>query len=91
MDPVQKVSMNPRGVGALGYTMQRPTEDGFLLSRSDLENRLTVLLGLRAAALVAQAWRLSSLERPGRRLGGRAPRVANCSLIYINTPFEPRL
>ncbi len=84
--------MNPRGVGALGYTMQRPTEDGFLLSRSDLENRLAVLLGLRAAALVAQAWRLSSLER-ARQTTWRAgaPRVADCSLTYINTPFEPRL
>ena len=37
MDPVHKVSMIPRGVGALGYTMQRPTEDRFLLSRGDLE------------------------------------------------------
>jgi cell division protease FtsH len=49
VDPVQKVSIIPRGVGALGYTMQRPTEDRFLLSRTDLENRVTVLLGGRAA------------------------------------------
>jgi cell division protease FtsH len=53
MDPVHKVSMIPRGVGALGYTMQRPTEDRFLLSRSDLENRLAVLLGGRAAEMLA--------------------------------------
>jgi len=52
MDPVHKVSMIPRGVGALGYTMQRPTEDRFLLSRSDLENRLAVLLGGRAAEML---------------------------------------
>jgi cell division protease FtsH len=49
VDPVQKVSIVPRGVGALGYTMQRPTEDRFLLARSDLENRIAVLLGGRAA------------------------------------------
>jgi cell division protease FtsH len=46
---VQKVSIIPRGVGALGYTMQRPTEDRFLLARSDLENRIAVLLGGREA------------------------------------------
>jgi cell division protease FtsH len=49
VDPVQKVSIIPRGVGALGYTMQRPTEDRFLLARTDLENRVAVLLGGRAA------------------------------------------
>jgi len=52
MDPVHKVSMIPRGVGALGYTMQRPTEDRFLLSRGDLERRLAVLLGGRAAEML---------------------------------------
>ena len=49
VDPVQKVSIIPRGVGALGYTMQRPTEDRFLLSAGDLRNRLAVLMGGRAA------------------------------------------
>jgi cell division protease FtsH len=49
MDPVHKISIIPRGVGALGYTLQRPTEDRFLLSRSELENRMAVLLGGRAA------------------------------------------
>ncbi|WP_328702753.1 ATP-dependent metallopeptidase FtsH/Yme1/Tma family protein [Belnapia mucosa] len=48
-DPVLKVSIIPRGVGALGYTMQRPTEDRFLLARSDLENRMAVLMGGRMA------------------------------------------
>lgn len=48
-DPIQKVSIIPRGIGALGYTMQRPTEDRFLMSRQELENKLTVLLGGRAA------------------------------------------
>jgi cell division protease FtsH len=49
VDPVHKVSIIPRGVGALGYTIQRPTEDRFLLARHDLENRIAVLTGGRAA------------------------------------------
>jgi cell division protease FtsH len=49
VDPVQKVSIIPRGVGALGYTMQRPTEDRFLLNESELKNRIAVLMGGRAA------------------------------------------
>jgi len=48
-DPVHKVSIIPRGIGSLGYTIQRPTEDRFLMGRSELENRLAVLLGGRAA------------------------------------------
>jgi cell division protease FtsH len=43
------VSIIPRGVGALGYTIQRPTEDRFLMTREELENKMAVLLGGRAA------------------------------------------
>lgn len=49
VDPVQKVSIIPRGIGALGYTIQRPLEDRFLMDRAELMNRMTVLLGGRAA------------------------------------------
>lgn len=49
VDPVHKVSIIPRGVGALGYTIQRPTEDRFLMTREELENKMAVLLGGRAA------------------------------------------
>ncbi len=49
MDPVQKVSIIPRGIGAVGYTIQRPIEDRFLMTRVELVNRMTVLLGGRAA------------------------------------------
>ena len=49
VDPVHKVSIIPRGVGALGYTLQRPTEDRFLMTVEELENKMTVLLGGRAA------------------------------------------
>ncbi|MEE4298347.1 MAG: cell division protein FtsH, partial [Pseudomonadales bacterium] len=48
-DPVQKVTIIPRSVGALGYTMQRPTEDRFLVTRPELEGRMVVLLAGRAA------------------------------------------
>ena len=48
-DPVHKVSIIPRGIGSLGYTIQRPIEDRFLITRTELENRLTVLLAGRAA------------------------------------------
>lgn len=49
VDPVQKVSIIPRGVGALGYTIQRPTQDRFLLTLSELKNRIAVLMGGRAS------------------------------------------
>jgi cell division protease FtsH len=52
-DPVHKVSIIPRGVGALGYTIQRPTEDRFLMTREELENKMAVLLGGRAAEEIA--------------------------------------
>lgn len=52
IDPVQKVSIIPRGVGALGYTMQRPTEDRFLLAVSELKNRIAVLMAGRAAEML---------------------------------------
>ncbi len=48
-DPVHKISIIPRGVGALGYTIQRPTEDRFLMTREELDNKMAVLLGGRAA------------------------------------------
>jgi len=48
-DPVQKISIIPRGIAALGYTMQVPTEDRFLMRRTELLNRVATLLGGRAA------------------------------------------
>src|SRR5688500_4938975 len=43
-DPVHKVSIIPRGLAALGYTMQRPEQDRFLMTKSELESRIQVLL-----------------------------------------------
>ncbi|MCF8131062.1 MAG: ATP-dependent zinc metalloprotease FtsH [Deltaproteobacteria bacterium] len=48
-DPVQKISIIPRGVAALGYTLQVPTEDRFLMSRTELLNKMATLLGGRAS------------------------------------------
>jgi len=48
-DPVHRVSIIPRGVAALGYTLQLPTEDRYLMTRSELVAKITVLLGGRVA------------------------------------------
>jgi len=55
VDPVHKVSIIPRGMGALGYTIQRPIEDRFLMTRDELENKMVVLLGGRAAEWLVYA------------------------------------
>jgi len=48
-DPVKKISIVPRGVAALGYTLQVPTEDRFLMTKTELLNKIAILLGGRAA------------------------------------------
>jgi cell division protease FtsH len=48
-DPVQKISIIPRGIAALGYTMQAPTEDRYLMKKTELLNRIASLLGGRAS------------------------------------------
>jgi cell division protease FtsH len=53
MDPVHKISIVQRGFGALGYTMQLPLEDRYLMQRRDLLNQLSVLLGGRTAEEIA--------------------------------------
>src|SRR5260370_42644731 len=67
-DPVHKVTIIPRGVAALGMTYQLPTEDRFLLTRTELEDRITGLLAERVAdARVdggASTGAHNSLERP---------------------------
>ena len=52
-DVIHKVSIIPRGIGALGYTIQRPLEDRYLMTREELENRICILLGGRAAEQLA--------------------------------------
>jgi cell division protease FtsH len=48
-DPVRRISIIPRGIAALGYTLQLPTEDRYLMTKSELLDRLAVLLGGRVA------------------------------------------
>ncbi len=51
-DPVHKISIIPRGIGALGYTLQRPSEDRFLMGAAELQARMAVLMGGRAAEML---------------------------------------
>jgi len=53
LDPVHKISIVQRGFGALGYTLQLPLEDRYLMTRSDLQSQLSVLLGGRSAEEIA--------------------------------------
>ncbi len=48
-DPVHKISIIPRGIGGLGYTIQRPLEDRYLMTQRELQDKMTILLGGRAA------------------------------------------
>ena len=48
-DKVHRVSIIPRGIGALGYTMQLPTEDRYLMTKTELEDRMAVMMGGRVA------------------------------------------
>ena len=68
MDPVHKISIVQRGFGALGYTMQLPLEDRYLMQRRDLLNQLAVLLGGRTAEEIALA-----RSRPAPRTTSSAP------------------
>lgn len=49
LDTVHKISIIPHGIGALGYTIQRPTEDRYLMTRAELEHKMAALLGGRAS------------------------------------------
>ena len=51
-DQVHKISIIPHGIGALGYTIQRPIEDRYLMTQDELENKMAVLLGGRAAEIL---------------------------------------
>ncbi|WPU66834.1 ATP-dependent zinc metalloprotease FtsH [Peredibacter starrii] len=51
-DKIHKVSIIPHGIGSMGYTIQRPTEDRYLMTKEDLENKMAVLMGGRAAEML---------------------------------------
>ena len=88
---IKKVSIIPRGIGALGYTMQMPTEDRYLMTRSELLNRMTVLLGGRAAEMVIFAeattgaaddlQRATEMARAMVTRYGMEPEIGQASLV----------
>ena len=71
VDPVHRVSIIPRGIGGLGYTMQLPTEDRYLMTKNELEDRMVVMLGGRVAEEVA----ISGKFPPGPRTTCTGPRT----------------
>ena len=90
-DSIKKVSIIPRGIGALGYTMQMPKEDRYLMTRSELLNRMTVLLGGRAAEMVIFAeattgaaddlQRATEMARAMVTRYGMEPEIGQASLV----------
>ncbi len=101
-DPVHKISIIPRGLAALGYTMQRPSEDRHLMTQSELENRICVLLGgIAAEQLMYQETSTGAqndLERAtdmARRMVmefGMSPRLGRVNYRDSGrTPFAPTM
>ena len=96
-DPVQKVSIVPRGLGALGYTMQTPTEDRYLLTKSELLGKIDVLLGGRAAEELIfsdistgasnDLTRATDIARKMITDYGMSERFRNVALTKRSTPF----
>lgn len=94
-DPVQKVSIIPRGIGALGYTLQTPLEDRYLMSRNELLGKIKGLLGGRAAEEVVfgevstgasnDLERVSKIARDMITVYGMSERIPNISLTEQNT------
>ncbi|MFQ5583597.1 MAG: hypothetical protein ACE5GL_04105 [Calditrichia bacterium] len=93
-DPVQKVSIVPRGLGALGYTLQTPLENRYLMSRKELLGKIKGLLGGRAAEEVVfgeistgasnDLERVSQIARNMITVYGMSKRVPNLSLAEPN-------
>jgi cell division protease FtsH len=104
-DNVHKISIIPRGVAALGYTMQLPTEDRFLMTESELENRVATLLGGRAAEELIfdevstgahdDLSKATDIARSMVKTFGMSPRLGQVSLekdrraIMLQSPIEP--
>jgi cell division protease FtsH len=106
-DNVHKISIIPRGVAALGYTMQLPTEDRFLMTESELENRVATLLGGRAAEELIfdevstgahdDLSKATDIARSMVKTFGMSPRLGQVSLekdrraIMLQSPLEPAI
>ena len=95
-EEVQKVSIVPRGIGALGYTLQTPTEDRYLMSRSELLGKIKGLLGGRAAEEVVfgevstgasnDLERVAQIARSMVAVYGMSERLPNLSLVQHAGP-----
>jgi len=93
-DPVQKVSIVPRGLGALGYTIQTPLEDRYLMSRSELIGKIKGLLGGRASEEIVfgeistgasnDLERASKIARDMIKTYGMGKRLPNVSFVEQN-------
>jgi len=93
-DPVQKVSIVPRGLGALGYTIQTPLEDRYLMSRSELIGKIKGLLGGRASEEVVfgeiSTGASNDLEKAAKiardmiKMYGMSKRLPNISFVEQN-------
>ncbi|MBC7638088.1 MAG: ATP-dependent zinc metalloprotease FtsH [Acetobacteraceae bacterium] len=96
-DVVHKVSIIPHGVGALGYTIQRPTEDRYLMTRGELECKMAALLGGRAAEMVVfdevstgasdDLARVTDIARAMVLQYGMSDALGNVSYDRDRTPF----
>jgi cell division protease FtsH len=102
---VHKISIIPRGVAALGYTMQLPTEDRFLMTESELENRIATLLGGRVAEELIfdevstgahdDLSKATDIARGMVKTFGMSPRLGQVSLekdrrgVMLQSPIEP--
>ena len=95
-DPVQKISIIPRGIAALGYTMQVPTEDRFLMKKTELLNKIASLLGGRAAEQIIfddistgahnDLYRATDIARSMVKEYGMSPKVGQ---IYFAREKQP--
>jgi len=106
-DPVKKISIVPRGIAALGYTMQVPTEDRFLMKKTELLNRIAGLLGGRAAEEIVfgdistgahnDLSKATDIARSMVREYGMSSRLGQVYFAhekrgpFLNTPFEPKM
>jgi cell division protease FtsH len=104
-DEVHKISIIPRGIAALGYTMQLPTEDRFLMTETELENRVATLLGGRLAEELIfdevstgahdDLSKATDIARSMVKTFGMSPRLGQVSLekdrrgIMLQAPLEP--
>lgn len=96
-DVVHKVSIIPHGVGALGYTIQRPTEDRYLMTRTELDSKMAALLGGRAAEMVVfedvstgasdDLARVTDIARAMVLQYGMSDALGNVSYDRDRTPF----